>query len=235
MVLEKMNSEEIDESEWTSIVSYLYHSKDATTLRLLLRQEANRIREERGESSLPLSSVPNRVTSAPSPSRSYTPNKRRPSSGTNTPHKQKSTSQPPHESATPTFTLPFSVFLNCVLDFQISNHIKYLEGFHNIFTSCDTDRDGLLSLDDLVECFHRLRNNDPNDGDTMGTEERELFDMVKKLLDPLNTGRIAYTVMASCMNQIGKKIMNSSTVTPSTSATQQQTSSKKNGTLPSRK
>lgn len=207
-----MNFEEIDEGEWTSIVSYLYHSKDATTLRLLLRQEANRIREERGDIAIPLTSTSNRITPSPALSRSHTPNKRRPSSGS-TPHKQKSPSNSSNESSSPNFTLPFSAFLNCVLDFQISNHIKYLEGFHHIFTSCDTDRDGLLSIDELVECFHRLRNNNSHGDEFLGDEERELFEMVKKLLDPVGTGRIPYTVMASCMNQIGKKIMNSSTIT----------------------
>jgi hypothetical protein len=216
LVLEKMNSEETNESEWTSIVSYLYHSKDATTLRLLLRQEVNRLRQERGESSLPLSSSttpPSRASpSSSSLGRSHTPNKRRPSSGSLTPHKQsKSTSQPPSEAS---FTLPFSVFLSCLFDFQISNHIKYLEGFHHIFTSCDGDRDGLLSSDELTECFHLLRHGEGGGGGgEVGEEEGEMFEMVRKLLDPIGTGRVSYTVMASCMNQIGKKIMSSTKLT----------------------
>jgi hypothetical protein len=204
-----MSSEETEESEWTSIVSYLYHSKDATTLRLLLRQEVNRLRQERGEAALPLSTTPSRtapsLSSSPSFGRSHTPNKqRRPSLGTH-----KSTPQQSQQSQQG-FTLPFSVFLSCILDFQISNHVKYLEGFHHIFQSCDADRDGLLSSEELVDCFHLLRRGEGRGGGTGeigGAEEREMLEMVKKLLDPIGTGRVSYTVMASCMNQIGKKIM----------------------------
>lgn len=213
-----MNSEETNESEWTSIVSYLYHSKDATTLRLLLRQEVNRLRQERGESSLPLSTSstpPSRTAASPSSSspsfgRSHTPNKRRPSSGSLTPHKQQQKSAQQSPPSGPSFTLPFSVFLSCLLDFQISNHIKYLEGFHDIFTSCDGDRDGLLSSEELAECFHLLRHGEGARGGgevQFGEEEEEMLEMVRRLLDPIGTGRVSYTVMASCMNQIGKKIM----------------------------
>jgi hypothetical protein len=221
-VSEKMNSEEIEESEWNSIVSYLYHSKDATTLRLLLRQEVNRLRQERGESAFPLSTTPTRSAPTPASSvtgRSHTPNKRRPStsSGSLTPHKHKQTSQ--QTAVSNTFTLPFPVFLACLIDFQITNHIKYLEGFHHIFSACDGDRDGLLSLDELTDCFHLLRHGSgverPQQTQvSLDEEEGEMFEMIQKLLDPLGTGRVSYSMMASCMNQIGKKIMNSVRTTP---------------------
>jgi hypothetical protein len=217
LVSEKMNSELIEESEWNSIVSYLYHSKDATTLRLLLRQEVNRLRQERGESAFSLSPAPIRSAApspaSPSPStgRSHTPNKRRPSSGSLTPHKQKQTPQ----QNLPIFSLPFPVFMACLIDFQITNHIKFLEGFHHIFASCDSDRDGLLSLEELTECFQLLRHGTgERSHGPLDEEEREMFEMIQKLLDPVGTGRVAYTMMASCMNQIGKKLMTSANPAP---------------------
>lgn len=218
---------EIDESEWSSIVSYLYHSKDATTLRLLLRQEVNRLRQERGESLLPLTSSSS-LSSSSSPSstsksgRSHTPNKQRSLSNSSTPHKSQlksnTNTNSNSNSISFSFILPFSVFMNCLLDFQLSNHLKYLEGFQQIFISCDTDRDGILSNDEFEDCFTILRNSSVNNGvkgsdgkvEINEEEEEEMMRMVQDIVDPLHTGRISFTSMASCFNQIGKRMLTSS-------------------------
>lgn len=231
-------SGDIDESEWTSIVSYLYHSRDATTLRLLLRQEVNRLRQERGDSSLPLttqsqsqlqtlSSSSNSSTSG----RSHTPNKQRGSSSNSaTPQKQlKSALASSNSAISPSFILPFPVFLNCLLDFQLSNHLKYLEGFQQIFISCDTDRDGILSNDEFEDCFTLLRNTSINAQGGGGgrtaemneEEEEEMMRMIKDIVDPIHTGRISFTSLASCFNQIGKKMITGSSNNPPSQQQQQ--------------
>ena len=41
--------------------------------------------------------------------------------------------------------LKFSVFLKCVLDFQLKEHEKFLAFFVQVFKRADSDRDGILN------------------------------------------------------------------------------------------
>jgi hypothetical protein len=42
--------------------------------------------------------------------------------------------------------LNYSTFLKMVLDFQLTEHEKYLKGFNLLFQNLDTDNDGLVDL-----------------------------------------------------------------------------------------
>ena len=41
--------------------------------------------------------------------------------------------------------LKFSVFLKCVLDFQLKEHEKFLSYFVSVFKKVDGDRDGIVN------------------------------------------------------------------------------------------
>ena len=42
--------------------------------------------------------------------------------------------------------LKYSSFIKMVLDFQLTEHEKYLKGFNSLFKKIDTDNDGLVDL-----------------------------------------------------------------------------------------
>ena len=42
--------------------------------------------------------------------------------------------------------LKYSSFIKMVLDFQLTEHEKYLKGFNSLFQKIDTDNDGLVDL-----------------------------------------------------------------------------------------
>ena len=42
--------------------------------------------------------------------------------------------------------LKYSTFIKIVLDFQLTEHEKYLKGFNMLFQKIDTDNDGLVDL-----------------------------------------------------------------------------------------
>ena len=42
--------------------------------------------------------------------------------------------------------LKYSSFIKMVLDFQLTEHEKYLKGFNSLLQKIDTDNDGLVDL-----------------------------------------------------------------------------------------
>jgi len=46
--------------------------------------------------------------------------------------------------------LKYSSFIKMVLDFQLTEHEKYLKGFNSLFQKIDTDNDGLVDLVQFV-------------------------------------------------------------------------------------
>jgi len=156
----------ISEQEYEDIVNYLYNQRDATTLRLLLRGEAKRLREEKyltrgedvprmdaGEMKQPQQQSRKASVAYETKKLGYErkvpPSMRRQSI--------ERTNQQRYLEEQNNFDLPYSVFLKCVLDFQLASHEKYIAGFKHAFRHYDDDGDGVLTSEQFRQCYIGLR------------------------------------------------------------------------------
>ena len=55
--------------------------------------------------------------------------------------------------------LKFSVFLKCVLDFQLKEHEKFLSYFVSMFKKVDSDRDGIVNENEFRNLMMSLGFN----------------------------------------------------------------------------
>ena len=62
----------------------------------------------------------------------------------------------------PILQLSTAAFLKTVLDFQLKSHENYLLVFRQAFDNEDADHDGVLSAEELNECFRKLRRAERN-------------------------------------------------------------------------
>ncbi|CAE7515186.1 unnamed protein product [Symbiodinium microadriaticum] len=175
------------ENEYTDIVNYLYNSKDATTLRLLLRSEANRIKEEKyltgedeDEDAIGDDEVKHVASVGKKSATGGTTRRNSASMGSGTrrlsyenkklgferkvPLSMRKESiarskQEHFQAVKDNFDLPFDVFMKCVLEFQMSAHENYLAGFKHIFRHYDDDGDGVLTSEQFRKCYMRLRTH----------------------------------------------------------------------------
>ena len=53
--------------------------------------------------------------------------------------------------------LKYSTFIKLILDFQITEHEKYLKGFNSLFQLVDSDNDGLVDLIQFVQLMEGLK------------------------------------------------------------------------------
>lgn len=162
----------IPENEYTDIVNYLYNSKDATTLRILLRSEASRVKEEQLQAGA-VEGPEAGGASAGSLSRGQHPRRagtrrqlfenRKLGGERQLPPSMREGSlarsrQERFMAVKDNFDLPFDVFMKCVLDFQLNAHENYLAGFKHIFRHYDDDGDGVLTSEQFRQCYIRLRS-----------------------------------------------------------------------------
>lgn len=132
-------------------------------------------------------------------------------------HSSSSKKQPP-------LKLSFRVFLQLVLQYQLSKHQEYLARFGLLFRQFDTDVDGVLSGAEFKALFHVLwrqthprnptntnsmdfldNNNDNNyDNNEDGEDEEELhalFSLVKAI-DPCETDRFIFSSTVICLQKL---------------------------------
>ena len=87
--------------------------------------------------------------------------------------------------------LKFSVFLKCVLDFQLKEHEKFLGYFVQIFKRADVDRDGILSEVEFRNLMLSLGfNQESHDGRDFHVSRIEKF---LQEIDPYSNQKITFS------------------------------------------
>jgi hypothetical protein len=111
------------------------------------------------------------------------------------------------------YKLSFRVFLQMVLQYQLTKHQEYLSQFNLLFRQYDLDVDGVLSGAEFKEVFHRLwqqahprRSLAEDDvmlhGDGDDEEElRTLYSLVKSI-DPFETDRFIFSSTVVCLQKL---------------------------------
>lgn len=223
VLLETKQQSILEEKEYVDIVNYLYNEKDSTTVRVILHAEAKRIieantpQEDDNERIQLMNEQAREREKAEKLNRKlqYEANKigyvRR------TPPKikvQKVVTKPQLRDCD--LRLPFPVFLKTVLEFQLSTHERYLDGFKRAFRHYDENADGVLTTTEFQACFLGLRGASPSLSDpnliTWTDEEEAMFNALLADVDPNTTDRITYSNATTCLNRIGRRAAGSGTI-----------------------
>jgi Ca2+-binding EF-hand superfamily protein len=80
----------------------------------------------------------------------------------------------------------YSDFLETVLDFQLSEHEKFLTKFMELFKKFDTDNDGILSSSQFVNLYKSMNLNTLSTDDKFNVEINNFLD----ILDPYQCDKV---------------------------------------------
>ena len=217
-LLEERLNGVISEEEWTDIVIYLYNGTDSRTLNALLRDIAMGHRAEDSTSEVSVSSSGVSRLGVSSPIGKY-----RISSGSNenrTPgsrlKEQKEAemkkygylrSNPKLKKDTPKkLSIAYCDFSECILNFQLKNHEKFLERFVSAFRQVDINLDGILNPEEFHDLFMDIRfdgvkvSHVPSE---QRDEAEETFSTLLNIVDPNAHHRISFSAAASCLSRLG--------------------------------
>jgi Ca2+-binding EF-hand superfamily protein len=223
----------ISEDEWTDMVNYLYNSVDSTAICLMLKKLAA---EEMGTQgiivpddsasaqSTPFSpGRPRAALAAASPNtlskqglNTRTDMSRR--LGYNSPSlkaQQQQQTQQLRESGKSSKTqlrLSFQAFQKCVLDFQLKSRLQYLATFRAAFERFDADFDGVLSAEEMRECYFWLRDTTdwlPPSQSNKGPDDDYLILSLLQVMDPRQTNRIPFSVAATTISKAAASALSS--------------------------
>lgn len=141
----------VTETEWNDVIKYLYNGADSTALNVILRRQARDEKHARSNTGKgkDLSAT---VFSFSAASVSTSFQVKSPAKGKS--HRTDAKTPPaPMELSTATF-------IKTVLDFQLHAHENFLLAFRQAFNAADSDHDGVLSRDEFLACWRRLREGE---------------------------------------------------------------------------
>ena len=86
--------------------------------------------------------------------------------------------------------LSFSEFVQCVLEFQLSQHEKFLDSFLKLFRSVDINNDGVLNEDEFSQLIEKMKIG-------LTPEQTATF---LEYLDPYNQQKITFSDIISLLS-----------------------------------
>lgn len=80
----------------------------------------------------------------------------------------------------------FSCLVDTILDFQLSEHERFLGKFLMLFQCIDTDNDGILTDDEFVELYDKMNNIDQTNQLQNGDDKEKFEQEISQFLDILD-------------------------------------------------
>jgi len=119
---------------------------------------------------------------------------------------------------------PFSCFVNTLLDFQLSEHERFLSKFLMLFQCIDTDCDGIISNSEFIELYDKmniLEHNAKDDTIEDETAKKDKFDIeisqFLEILDPFKCDKITLSDIIHLFSSYKLDLMDSDTSTKNNS------------------
>lgn len=97
--------------------------------------------------------------------------------------------------------LKFVTFLKTVLDFQLTEHEKFLSFFVSQFTSVDSDRDGVLTETQFIQLMHQISRLSDDDVVLLPPERIEHF---LRVIDPHSNLKVTFS---ECVHLLSSESM----------------------------
>lgn len=198
------------EEEWNHIIQYLYANNDAEALRSKVKETILRaIVAQTSGSNIPssttlaftpkalagdvqeLETITNIITSSEGQLTAMV---------NNVSDHEKSNLFQRHNSK---LRVPWSEFIKTLLDFQLAGHERFLTKFRRIFREHDTQKTGIISLEQFQQLVQTI---------APGLPKPEII-RIQNLVDPFSTDKITYS---SCVAVLSKEFSPSSNAGPST-------------------